>query len=51
MIVLCGLADGNTTFKRAFFESDRGQEVIRLQPRNEKYRAKVVNRWGDHGAL
>ena len=35
-------ADGHTTFKRAFFESDRGQEVIRLQPRNEKYRAQVV---------
>jgi SOS-response transcriptional repressor LexA len=35
-------ADGHTTFKRAFFESDKGQEVIRLQPRNEKYRAQVV---------
>jgi repressor LexA len=35
-------ADGNTTFKRAFFESDKGQEVIRLQPRNEKYRAQVM---------
>jgi SOS-response transcriptional repressor LexA len=35
-------ADGHTTFKRAFFETDKGQEVIRLQPRNEKYRAQVV---------
>jgi repressor LexA len=35
--------DGTTTFKRAFFESDEsGQAVIRLQPRNEKYRAKTV---------
>src|SRR3954471_2593149 len=36
-------ADGHTTFKRAFFESDKGQEVIRLQPRNEKYRAQIVS--------
>ena len=35
-------ADGHTTFKRAFFESDKGEAVIRLQPRNEKYRAQVV---------
>jgi repressor LexA len=34
--------DGHTTFKRAFFEEDRGEAVIRLQPRNEKYRAQVV---------
>jgi repressor LexA len=35
--------DGTTTFKRAFFETDeKGQAVIRLQPRNEKYRAKTV---------
>jgi len=35
--------DGHTTFKRAFFESDeKGGAVIRLQPRNEKYRAQVV---------
>jgi repressor LexA len=35
--------DGHTTFKRAFFESDeKGQAVIRLQPRNEKYRAQTV---------
>jgi SOS-response transcriptional repressor LexA len=35
--------DGNTTFKRIFFESaDAGSPVIRLQPRNEKYRAQVV---------
>ncbi len=36
-------ADGQTTFKRVFFENDEtGESVIRLQPRNEKYRAKVV---------
>ena len=34
--------NGHTTFKRAFFESDKGEAVIRLQPRNEKYRAQVV---------
>jgi len=35
--------DGHTTFKRAFFEADeRGAAVIRLQPRNEKYRPQVV---------
>jgi len=35
--------DGQTTFKRVFFESDEeGSAVIRLQPRNEKYRAQVV---------
>ena len=37
-------ADGNdTTFKRVFYESDeKGQGVIRLQPRNEKYRPQIV---------
>jgi len=36
-------ADGHTTFKRAFFESgEKGEAVIRLQPRNEKYRAQVA---------
>ena len=36
-------ADGQTTFKRVFFENDEaGEAVIRLQPRNEKYRPKVV---------
>lgn len=36
-------ADGQTTFKRVFFENNEaGDPVIRLQPRNEKYRAKVV---------
>lgn len=35
--------DGHTTFKRVFFESDaQGNAVIRLQPRNEKYRPQVV---------
>ncbi len=35
--------DGHTTFKRAFFENDdAGVAVIRLQPRNEKYRPQVV---------
>ncbi len=34
--------DGQTTFKRVFFEEDeKGQNVIRLQPRNEKYRPKT----------
>jgi SOS-response transcriptional repressor LexA len=34
--------DGHTTFKRAFFETDeKGEAVIRLQPRNEKYRAQT----------
>lgn len=36
-------ADGNTTFKRAFFEKDDSdQDVIRLQPRNQKYRPQTV---------
>jgi repressor LexA len=36
-------ADGHTTFKRVFFESsENGGSVIRLQPRNEKYRPQVV---------
>ena len=35
--------DGQTTFKRVFFESDEsGLSVLRLQPRNEKYRARSV---------
>jgi phage repressor protein C with HTH and peptisase S24 domain len=35
--------DGHTTFKRVFFENDpAGQPVLRLQPRNEKYRAQLV---------
>jgi phage repressor protein C with HTH and peptisase S24 domain len=35
--------DGHTTFKRVFFESDEsGKSVLRLQPRNEKYRAQTV---------
>src|SRR5687768_12329597 len=35
--------DGHTTFKRVFFEKDEsGRGVLRLQPRNEKYRAQVV---------
>jgi repressor LexA len=35
--------DGHTTFKRVFFESDpKGRPVLRLQPRNEKYRPQVV---------
>jgi len=36
-------ADGQTTFKRVFFESgDKGASVLRLQPRNERYRPQVV---------
>ena len=35
--------DGQTTFKRVFFEtSDDGVSMIRLQPRNEKYRPQVI---------
>jgi phage repressor protein C with HTH and peptisase S24 domain len=36
--------DGQTTFKRVFFENDEeGAAVLRLQPRNEKYRPQVVS--------
>jgi len=35
--------DGHTTFKRVFFENDEaGRPVLRLQPRNEKYRAQTI---------
>ncbi len=35
--------DGQTTFKRVFFEqSEANEPVIRLQPRNEKYRPQMV---------
>jgi repressor LexA len=35
--------DGNTTFKRVFFESgENGAAVMRLQPRNGKYRPQMV---------
>lgn len=35
--------DATTTFKRVFFESDeKGASVIRLQPRNEKYRPQTI---------
>ncbi len=35
--------DGHTTFKRVFFESDESNTpVIRLQPRNERYRPQIV---------
>ena len=35
--------DGHTTFKRVFFENDdTGRPVLRLQPRNEKYRAQTI---------
>ena len=35
--------DGQTTFKRVFFENDeRGKGVLRLQPRNERYRAQII---------
>ncbi|MCS7034906.1 MAG: XRE family transcriptional regulator [Phycisphaerae bacterium] len=37
--------DGQTTFKRVFFETDdSNRAVIRLQPRNERYRPQVVPR-------
>ncbi|MDB5293917.1 MAG: lexA 1 [Phycisphaerales bacterium] len=36
-------ADGQTTFKRVFFESDEsGRPLLRLQPRNERYRPQTV---------
>jgi SOS-response transcriptional repressor LexA len=36
--------DGQTTFKRVFFESgEDGSPVLRLQPRNERYRPQVVS--------
>ena len=35
--------DGQTTFKRIFFESgDDDASVLRLQPRNERYRPQIV---------
>jgi phage repressor protein C with HTH and peptisase S24 domain len=35
--------DGHTTFKRVFFETgEGGASVLRLQPRNEKYRPQIV---------
>jgi SOS-response transcriptional repressor LexA len=35
--------DGQTTFKRVFFENDeQAAPLIRLQPRNEKYRPRTV---------
>jgi repressor LexA len=34
--------DGHTTFKRVFFETTEGTSMIRLQPRNEKYRPQVI---------
>ena len=35
--------DGQTTFKRVFFENDEtGKAIIRLQPRNEKYRPQMI---------
>ena len=35
--------DGQTTFKRVFFESgENNHPVLRLQPRNERHRAQVV---------
>ncbi len=37
--------DAQTTFKRIFFESDdNNAEMIRLQPRNEKYRPRTLPR-------
>jgi len=36
-------ADGHTTFMRVFFEADTsGAAVIRLQPRNERYRPEIL---------
>lgn len=37
--------DGQTTFKRVFFETDDlGNAILRLQPRNEKYPPKMIPR-------
>jgi transcriptional regulator with XRE-family HTH domain len=37
------LADGRTTFHRIFFETgEKGQAVIRLQPRNQRHRPTIV---------
>jgi phage repressor protein C with HTH and peptisase S24 domain len=37
--------DGQTTFKRVFFETDAGgKQVIRLQPRNERFRPQTLPR-------
>lgn len=37
------MVDGQTTFKRVFFESDEdGEAVVRLQPRNERYRPRIM---------
>jgi phage repressor protein C with HTH and peptisase S24 domain len=42
--------DGQTTFKRVFFETNGdGQSVLRLQPRNEKYPPRVVPSEEVHG--
>ncbi len=36
--------DGHTTFKRVFFETDdKGGSILRLQPRNEKYRPQTIS--------
>ncbi|HXE54206.1 MAG TPA: hypothetical protein VN541_14380, partial [Tepidisphaeraceae bacterium] len=35
--------DGQTTFKRVFFETgEGGAPILRLQPRNERYRPQIV---------
>jgi phage repressor protein C with HTH and peptisase S24 domain len=35
--------DGHTTFKRVFFETDAsGASLVRLQPRNEKYKPQII---------
>jgi hypothetical protein len=37
--------DGQTTFKQVYFERNAaGREVIRLQPRNDRYRPQVLPR-------
>ncbi len=36
-------ADGHTTFKLVYLETDeRGASVVRLQPRNERYRPQII---------
>ncbi|NOG55445.1 MAG: helix-turn-helix domain-containing protein [Planctomycetes bacterium] len=36
--------DGETTFKRVFFEGDEGDEFVRLEPLNEAYQVRRVHR-------
>ena len=39
----CRFDDGQTTFKRVFFDADEAETKIRLQPRNERYPARIMD--------